>query len=197
MYKFLMKIDRYLTRTAETVLTILFIAIFIMVFYQVILRYVFNTSIFGTAEVFTMLFAYASSLGSAVMVRTRGHIKISIFIDRLPVPWRKIILSLDYLLIAVFSYFIVDQSIPWLKSIRLFKSQVTGISRAVESIMIPIGFGLIIFYCFINIISLYLSPEEADKEFSSGELEITTALEDAKWSKKPDSKNINGEEFEI
>lgn len=112
MYKALRAVEKVLTRIAEIVLALLFIAIFLMVFYQVVLRYVFNSSIFGTAEVFTMLFGYAGALGSAVMIRYREHIKISVFVDRLPIPWRKAVLTFDYLLISIFSYFILGQSIP-------------------------------------------------------------------------------------
>ncbi len=179
MYRVLMVIDRFLTRTVEAILAVLFMVIFIMVFYQVVLRYVFNSSIFGTAEIFTMLFTYASALGSAVMLRNREHIKISVFVNRFPGKWRKLVLLLDYVLIAVFSYFIVQQSIPWLRSIRFFRSQVTGISRAVESVMIPVSFALIIFYCLINALSLFLSPEETALEFASGESEADQALRDA------------------
>jgi len=191
-----MRVDKTISKIVDIVLVILFMAIFIMVFYQVVLRYVFSTAIFGTAEVFTMLFAYASALGSAAMIRSRQHIKISVFIDRLPEKWRKAVLVFDYFLIAVFSFFIVYQSIPWLKSIRFFRSQVTGISRTVESIMIPVGFSLIIFYCIVNVLSLYLSPSETALEFASGETEVTMALEDAmktesNLSKKKDQEDSN------
>lgn len=121
------KLDRIFTRTVETVLSVLFILIFLMVFNQVVLRYVFNTSIMGTAETFTMLFTYCSALGAAVMVRNREHIRISVFIDKLPLTGKKIVLTINYLLIAMFSYFVFKESLPWLNSIKTFKSQVTGI----------------------------------------------------------------------
>lgn len=179
MYKALMATERVVTRIVEIILAILFMAIFIMVFYQVVLRYLFSSSIFGTAEMFTMFFTYASALGAAVMVRHREHIKISVFVDRLPLAWRKAILTLDYVLIAVFSFFIVQQSIPWLRSIRTFRSPVTGVSRAVESITIPVAFALIILYCLINTLSLYLNPEEATKELAVVDYEAQHAIEEA------------------
>jgi TRAP-type C4-dicarboxylate transport system permease small subunit len=179
MYKALIATERVLTRIVEAVLAVLFMAIFVMVFYQVVLRYLFSSSIFGTAELFTMFFAYASALGSAVMVRHREHIKISVFVDRLPRVWQKRILILDYVLIAAFSFFIVKESIPWLMSIRTFRSSVTGISRAVESITIPIAFGLIILYCFVNSLSILLDPEETKKELAATDAEAKHALDEA------------------
>jgi len=180
MYKALMKADHYITKVIEVVLGIIFMAIFIMVFYQVILRYVFSTSIFGTAEVYTMLFTYASALGSAVMLRHREHIKIDILINRLPRPAAKIVLTISYVLIAVLCFFIARESIFWLDTVKSFRSPVTGITRLVESITIPIAFFLMVFYCFLNILSLYLNPEEADKEFSLADSDITEMIDESK-----------------
>ena len=180
MYKALMTIDRYLTKIVEIILTLLFIAIFIMVFYQVILRYLFNSSIFGTAEIYTVLFAYASALGSAVMLRDREHIKIDILLNAVPRPVGKALLTISYALIALFSYFIVQEAIPWLSKIRTFRSPVTGISRTLESVCIPIGFGLILFYCLVNVLSLYINPAEAEQEFSASEKDITDMIDHSK-----------------
>ena len=180
MYKVLMKIDRYITRVIEFLLGILFIAIFIMVFYQVVLRYVFSTSIFGTAEVYTMLFTYASALGAAIMLRKREHIKIDVLINRLPRKAAKVVLTISYLLIAVLCFFIAWESIFWLDSVKTFLSPVTGISRAVESITIPIAFFLMVFYCVLNILSLYLNPEEAEQEFTLADEDISEMIDETK-----------------
>lgn len=180
MYKVLMAVDRVLTKVVEVILALLFIAIFIMVFYQVVLRYLFNTSIFGTAEIYTVLFAYASSLGSAVMLRHREHIKIDVLLNALPRPVGKALVTIGYVLIGVFSYFIVQQAIPWLMKIRMFRSPVTGISRTLESVCIPIGFGLILLYCVVNVLSLFLNPAEGDQEFSAAESDINEMIDESK-----------------
>lgn len=179
MYRILMSLERIITRTVEALLAAMFMAIFIMVFYQVVLRYGFRTAILGTAEVYTILFAYSSALGAAIMVRYREHIKITVFIDLLPTSVRRWIYLLNYTLIATFSWFIVRESIPWLRSIHTFLSPVTGIPRSVRSVAIPIGFGLIILYCAVNALSLFLSPEEAEEEYSSSDAEARQALEEA------------------
>ncbi|NQT59212.1 MAG: TRAP transporter small permease [Bacteroidetes bacterium] len=155
MNKSIRVVDRVITKIIEIILTVLFMMIFLMVFNQVILRYIFNTSIMGTAEVFTMLFTYTSALGAALMLRQREHIKIAVFIDKLSIKAKKIILTIDYLLIGLFCFYVFWESLPWLKSIKLFRSQVTGISRAVESIAIPIAFGLMVFYCIYNLNFLF------------------------------------------
>ena len=189
MYNSMMKIDRYLTKIIDLFLGVLFMAIFIMVFYQVILRYVFSTSIFGTAEVYTMFFTWASAMGAALMLRKREHIKIDVLINRLPRKAAKVVLTINYSLIAVLCFFIAWESLSWLNTVKSFLSPVTGISRAVESITIPIAFFLMIFYCALNILSLYLNPEEAEMEFTLADEEIVEMIDE---SKKADERFREG-----
>ncbi len=183
--KYLTKIDKYLTKTVESVLSLLFVLIFLMVFNQVVLRYLFSASIMGTAELFTVLFAYASALGTAVMIRHREHIKISFFLDKLPLRGKKFVLTINYILIGLFNAVVVYQSINWLHSIKDFRSQVTGISRAVESLSIPVGFGLALFYCALNILKIYTRPEELHLETTSLEMEVQGLLAEAAESDRP------------
>lgn len=179
MKKLIERIDVYLTKSVESLLSILFVLIFLMVFNQVVLRYVFSASIMGTAELFTVLFAYASALGTAVMIRHREHIKISIFLDKLPLRGKKFVLTVNYTLMGLFNLLVVYESINWLKSIKDFRSQVTGISRAVESLSIPIGFGLALFYCALNILKIYTCPEDLHLETTSMEREVQELLAEA------------------
>ena len=179
MYRVVMRAEAVFTRIVEGILAVTFIAIFVMVFYQVVLRYVFRTGVFGTAELYTVMFAYTAALGSAVMLRQREHIRITVLIDRLPRNARLAFLVVDYVVIAVFSIFVFVQSLPWLRSISLFRSQVTGISRAVESLAIPIGFGMIVLYCVINVAALLLDPQEANVELGLEDQETQRMIQEA------------------
>lgn len=197
MYKALVAVDKYLTRVVEAILAVMFMAIFIMVFYQVVLRYVFSSSILGTAEVFTILFAYSSALGSAVMLRYREHIKISVFIDMLPRKYRRIVLAVDYALIATFSAFIVYQSFGWLSSIDTFRSPVTGLTRSFQSAGVPIGFALILFYCLLNGLSLFLNPEEEQHEYGVADAEAQQAIEEARLAEQRYRETHSDDETEM
>ncbi len=197
MNRTVQKIDRIVDRIVDFVLMILFIMIFLMVFNQVVLRYVFNTSIMGTAEVFTMLFTYCSALGAASMLRHREHIKIAVFLDKLPIKVKKVVVTINYILIGIFCFFVFKESLPWLNSIKTFRSQVTGISRAVESITIPIAFGLMVFYCIYNIFTIYLNPEELHLETTEADLEVKDLLQEAEQvdriSREQEKKDNQGE----
>ncbi|MBA7531666.1 2,3-diketo-L-gulonate TRAP transporter small permease protein YiaM [subsurface metagenome] len=98
----LKKFDHFITRSLEWIITVFFIIIFLLIFSLVLLRYGFKTSIMGTYEIITMLFVYCSALGTAILVRQKEHIKISFFINKLSAGARRIVLTINYILICFF-----------------------------------------------------------------------------------------------
>lgn len=149
------KIDSLITHAIEKVITVFFMIILGLVFFLVVLRYVFSSSIMGANEVVTMLFIYCSALGTAVMVRDREHIKISFFIEKLPIGAKKIVLTINYLLIGTLNVFFTYLSLGWIESTLSFKSQITNIPFWVVELAIPIGCGLVVFYCLSNILLIH------------------------------------------
>lgn len=156
----LKKIDKVLTDFLEKLITLFFIMIFLIVFILIVLRYLFSGSILGGNELITSLFIYTSSLGAAIMIRHREHIKISFFVDSLkPLP-QKILIIADYILIIILNYTMFTHSIPWLKATWTFRSPMLNMPYWVEEITIPIGSGIAIFYCFLNIVRILIDKKE-------------------------------------
>ena len=147
----LRRFDRFITRSLEWIITVFFIIIFLLIFSLVLLRYGFKTSIMGTNEIITMLFVYCSALGTAILVRQKEHIKISFFINKLSAGTRRIILTINYILICILNAVFLYMSLGWIKSIRAFRSPMTKIPFWVQRIPISIGSGLVILYCLYNI----------------------------------------------
>jgi len=61
-----------------------FIGVILLVFLQVLLRYIFKVSVFWTEELARLLFTWITLLGAAVALREDEHIYINIFIKRIP-----------------------------------------------------------------------------------------------------------------
>ncbi|PAB61036.1 TRAP transporter small permease [Anaeromicrobium sediminis] len=188
----LKKIDTFITRSIEIVITIFFMIILCLVFILAMLRYVFSSSIMGANEVITMLFIYCSSLGAAIMVRNREHIKISFFIDKFSPIGKKIILTINYLLISGLNICLVYLSFDWIKNTWDFKSQITKIPFWLVEISIPIGCGLIVLYSLNNILLIYTNSQEFNMETSEVDLELKDALIQVKETQVED-KQIDGE----
>lgn len=60
------------------------IFISLLVFLQVVLRYVFNTGILGSDEVARFLFVFITWIGASLSVKEKEHINITILSDLLP-----------------------------------------------------------------------------------------------------------------
>jgi TRAP-type C4-dicarboxylate transport system permease small subunit len=70
----------------------------VMVFGNVVLRYIFNSGITVSEEVSRWLFVWITFLGAIVAVRERGHLGTDFLLARLPPLGRRICLAVSYLL---------------------------------------------------------------------------------------------------
>lgn len=66
----------------------------IVIFYQVILRYVFNASNIWSEELARYLMCYSVLLGAAIAVRKYSHLQVDFVINMLPARGRCIAVSL-------------------------------------------------------------------------------------------------------
>jgi len=183
----LRRFERFITRSLEWIIGVFFIIIFLLIFSLVLLRYGFKTSIMGTNEIITMLFVYCSALGTAILVRQKEHIKISFFVNKLSAGAKRIVLTINYLLICVLNATFFYMSLGWIKSIWTFRSPMTQIPFWVQRIPIPIGCGLVILYCLYNIYLIYASPEELSRETEDVYAEIEGLLVQAKQDSVQDN----------
>lgn len=183
----LRRFERFITRSLECIITVFFIIIFLLIFSLVLLRYGFKTSIMGTYEIVTMLFVYCSALGTAILVRQKEHIKISFFINKLSAGARRIVLTINYILICFLNVVFFYMSLGWIKSIWTFRSPMTQIPFWVQRIPISIGCGLVILYCLYNIYLIYASSEELSRETEDVYAEIEGLLGQVKQDIKQDN----------
>lgn len=183
----LRRFERFITRSLECIITVFFIIIFLLIFFLVLLRYGFKTSIMGTYEIITMLFVYCSALGAAILVRQKEHIKISFFINKLSAGARRIVLTINYILICFLNVVFFYMSLGWIKSIWTFRSPMTQIPFWVQRIPISIGCGLVILYCLYNIYLIYASSEELSRETEDISAEFEGLLGQVKQKVEQDS----------
>lgn len=182
----LKRFDCFITRSLEWIITVFFMIIFLLIFSLVLLRYGLKTSIMGTYEIITMLFVYCSALGTAILVRQKEHIKISFFINKLSAGARRIVLTINYILICVLNVVFFYMSLGWIKSIWTFRSPMTQIPFWVQRIPISIGCGLVILYCLYNICLIYTSSEELSRETEDVYAEVEGLLGQVKQNIEQD-----------
>jgi len=150
--KWLSKTEQMLTRLLEGIIVLCFISILVLIITLVILRYGFNTTIVGGNEFVVILFIYTSALGAAVIIGKKEHISITYLIDKLPNSVRKVVDVFNFLLIAFINGVMILYSIEWIATTGGYLTAVLTIPQVYAQIVVPIGCGVAILYCFYHIV---------------------------------------------
>lgn len=136
----------------EAAVTFLFFVILIMVILLVLLRYFFNTSIVGGHELNGMLFIYTTSVGAAAVVGRRNHITIDFLVSKFKGPLWIASDILVQILVAGINTVLFFLSLGWIGKVGSFLSPVLRIPNKFIQMAIPIGTGLAVLFCMLNII---------------------------------------------
>ena len=148
----LKKTATVLTVILDGVIASFFAAILLITILQVLLRYGFNASVLGGGEAMEGLFIYTTAIGAAAAIRRRDHIHINFMVKLLPVLLQRFADVLVHLLIAFLNGVIIYYSVAWISVVGDNESPVMRIPEWIFQISIPVGCGLVIFYCLVNII---------------------------------------------
>ncbi len=76
------KIVDFLDKTEEFILVMMFALMVLVIFGQVIMRYVFNNSLSWSEELGKFLFVWISWFGISIGAKRKEHIKITMFVDK-------------------------------------------------------------------------------------------------------------------
>ena len=152
-------ISEMLKKTADLLTVILdgviasfFAAILLITIFQVVLRYGFNASVLGGSEAMEGLFIYTTAIGAAAAIRRRQHININFMVTLLPVLLQRIVDVLVHLLVAFLNGVMIYYSVGWISKVGGNESPVMRVPEWTMQISIPVGCGLVIFYCLVNIV---------------------------------------------
>ncbi len=78
------KVTNVLDKVENIVLVSMFVAMVLVIFFQVIMRYVFKNSLSWSEELGKFIFVWISWLGIAIGQKRGEHIRITLLVDRLP-----------------------------------------------------------------------------------------------------------------
>ncbi len=95
------KILKTLNKIEDTALIAMFVAMVGIIFFQVIMRYVFNNSSSWSEELGKFLFVWLSWIGISIGHRRKEHIKITILVDKLPHKLKMISEALSEIILIV------------------------------------------------------------------------------------------------
>jgi TRAP-type transport system small permease protein len=95
------RVFHYYCRGIEAILAIALSLMVVMVFGNVVLRYLFNSGIAFSEEASRWLFVWVTFLGAVVALHERGHLGTDFLTGRLPPAGKKLCLAVGYLLMLL------------------------------------------------------------------------------------------------
>lgn len=118
-------------RGLEGVIAAMLAVMVVLVFGNVVLRYLFNSGITVSEEVSRWLFIWMTFLGAIVALHEHGHLGVDMVVQRLPAWAKKICLGLGHLLMLYILWLLLQGSIAQARINWDVTAPTTGASMAI------------------------------------------------------------------
>jgi TRAP-type C4-dicarboxylate transport system permease small subunit len=155
------KISKLVNRCAELVLAVFLSALALVVFLQVVFRYVLHLPLFWTEETARYCLVWASFLGAGVALRNGQHIAVTILVDRLPAKVRVVLVRAAQLSIAAIVVVIFWGGIDLVQITQCQISPALRIPMCYPYLAIPIGSAIMMVHLIASLLSP-IPPSQAD-----------------------------------
>ncbi|MBM4761088.1 TRAP transporter small permease [Bacillus sp. B15-48] len=155
----LRNIDRY---SEKLIIALFMITMTILIFLQVVSRYVFGDSITWTEELSRYLFIWLIFLTIGIGFKENKHIGIDIVLDLLPKTLQKLIRQLTYILVLVLSLLFVWEGYILVLQMQMFGQTSANLQLPMwwVYLSLPVGFLLSTIRLIQASINLWLHKSE-------------------------------------
>lgn len=140
----------------------LFIAMTVLLFVQVVTRYVLGRSFTWTEEIATIFFVWMVYLGVCAAVLRRKHLRIDAFVEAMPFKIKKILLIISNIIFIAFLLYLIFPLSRMVMNyaVRGAATPLLKFPNAVAYGMLPVSFGLTCIRLVQEIIRLAKEREE-------------------------------------
>ena len=98
-----MKPKKIKNSVSDNILFILMALIIVIMFGQVLFRYIFNQSLSWSEELAKFIFVWLTFIGAAICIKDRLHIGVEFLIERLNAKWKRYLNLFQTALITLFN----------------------------------------------------------------------------------------------
>lgn len=121
----------------------------VVVFLQVLYRYVFAQPLQWSEELARYLFVWLSIMGATLALQKKGHFGLDLFYKMLSSRFRRIVKFLVYLLLGIVIFVILFQGIILVQKTALQESPAMGISMGWAYASLPVGGALMAIHLIV------------------------------------------------
>lgn len=155
----LKKMNDALNQVIKLITIIAFAIMVLVTFMQIIYRFVLLQPIPWAEELARYLFVWITFLGAAVAVKSKGHVGVELVIDKLPKRTKKIVLTIAFIICAIFCIVIFFNGIIMVQRTMNQRSAAMSMPMSIAYAAIPVGF-IVMAINFLQIILQTISDEK-------------------------------------
>lgn len=130
---------------------ILLMTMTLIIFLQVVARYVFHNSLSWSEEIGRYLFVWITFIGAALAIPRKAHVSLDSFVKKLPPKAQNFFHLFSYLIMLFFGFIIIKAGIPML---NLGKKQVSAalqLPMIYIYLIIPFSGAIMVYYLLKDI----------------------------------------------
>ena len=143
------RFDHLLAEAEAAVLITLVAVMTLIVFLQVVYRYVLIQPLYWSEELARYLFVWVSILGATLALQKRGHFGLDFFYRMLPGQQRRFLQFLIHLFVGIVIFVILIQGVRLVQATILQKSPAMEISMGWAYACLPVGAALMAIHLFV------------------------------------------------
>ena len=132
----------------------LMVAITVVVFLQVISRYVFNYPFDWPEELARYLFVWVALLGAALALRRGAHFSIDALVKRLPEGWQRIVPLLIHITLGIFTLGVSLKGFQLALRVSEQLSSGMEVSMTYPYLSVPVSFAIMFKYTVSEVYAL-------------------------------------------
>lgn len=148
------KLGKYLDNLEEYFGFFSLIFASLLIFVQVVLRYVFNYSLYWSEEMARYLIIWFIFIGSSIAVREKSHATVDLLLTYLPSRYKHILSMIGSSIAIIFFVMIIISGFQTIENVLRFSNTTPalGIPMFIPYLAIPVGSALMVFR-FLQLIS--------------------------------------------
>ncbi|MFC2947666.1 TRAP transporter small permease [Virgibacillus sediminis] len=160
------KMSIWIERLINILIIVIFVSMTVIVFTQVVLRYVFDMNISWADEFSRYGMVWIAFLGATIGVKYGEHTRIDFFIKLLPKKGRVFIEITNKIISVVFLGVISYFSVTSLGDMMTMMTPSLQIPTGIVHLVIPICGGLMIIYLVLQAIDIFRNRNEKGDHFT-------------------------------
>lgn len=144
----------------ETALCLLMVTIVVVIFSQVVTRYVLHVSLSWSEELARYLLIWLAMLSAAYGFKIRAHFALVFLVNRFPTAVRRVVSTVVSVLVCAVLCVFVFKAVEITYSVRNQIGPATGFSKAVPYSAGAVGGVLMLYYVALNAWRDWRAPPE-------------------------------------